>query len=271
MSKYDFSTMQKISAEEIKKIELNLLDEFDSFCEKHNLKYTLDSGTLIGAIRHKGFIPWDDDIDVAMPYPDYLKFIKIFNNENHNLKGEAVYGVKYGFHYAKLCDKRTIVKRDHRKDGMLFGVWIDIFPMYSIDDDDDIAHEDIRTALYWGEKSWGYLGCPHRNPLKILYHKVFDNYMLKKCLVNIDKVLNKHVYGSTKRIRIVPLFTDILGFSFNDHFEQRIKAQFEGKMYYIPKDYDLYLKNCFGDYMVLPTEDKRICHEIEAYWREENK
>ena len=124
MSKYDFSKMQRISADEIKKIELDLLDEFDAFCEKHNLKYTLDSGTLIGAIRHKGFIPWDDDIDVAMPYPDYLKFIELFNKENQNLRGEALYGLAYGFHYAKLCDKRTVVKREHRKDSMLFGVWI---------------------------------------------------------------------------------------------------------------------------------------------------
>ena len=263
----NYELLERVSSDEIKKIELSLLDEFHNFCEQNNLKYTLDSGTLIGAVRHKGFIPWDDDIDVSMPYPDYLKFLDIFVSTSGN--AQICTGEQYGFHYTKLCDKRTVVRRDHRKDERLFGVWIDIFPMYSIDDNDEVAKNDIRKALYWGQKSWGYLGCPHRNPLKTLYHKIFDNYMLKKCLNNVDKVLEKYPYGSTKRIRIIPLFTDILAFSFNDHFDQRIKAQFEEKMYYIPRDYDFYLNNCFGDYMVLPSEDKRICHEIEAYWRNE--
>lgn len=70
----NYDGMKKLSMEEVKKVELDLLITFDAFCKKHHLRYVLDGGTLIGAMRHQGFIPWDDDIDVAMPFPDFLKF-----------------------------------------------------------------------------------------------------------------------------------------------------------------------------------------------------
>lgn len=76
---YDES--KKMSLAEIKSVELDLLIEFDSFCNEHNLKYALDGGTLIGALRHKGFIPWDDDIDVTMPFPDFLKFVELYKKK----------------------------------------------------------------------------------------------------------------------------------------------------------------------------------------------
>ena len=72
----EFDCLKKIPPEEVKQIELNLLKEITSFCDENNLKYTLDSGTLIGALRHKGFIPWDDDVDVCMPREDYDRFIR---------------------------------------------------------------------------------------------------------------------------------------------------------------------------------------------------
>lgn len=260
----NYELLERISSDEIKKIELSLLDEFHNFCEQNNLKYALDSGTLIGAVRHKGFIPWDDDIDVAMPYPDYLKFLDIFVSTSGN--AQICTGEQYGFHYTKLCDKRTVVRRDHRKDERLFGVWIDIFPMYSIDDNDEVAKNDIRKALYWGQKSWGYLGVPHRNPLKKIYHIATDNYNLKHCLNEIDSIVNRYPYGSTKRIRIVPIVSQKLSFANTNHFENRQLMEFEGKAFYVPKDYDQYLTNQFGNYMTLPPIESRVTHSIEAYW-----
>lgn len=77
-----FDENKKMSLEEIRKVQINLLIKFDDFCRKHNLKYVLDGGTLIGAVRHKGYIPWDDDIDIVMPFPDFLKFVDLFEKEN---------------------------------------------------------------------------------------------------------------------------------------------------------------------------------------------
>lgn len=77
----NYDGMKKLSMEEVKKVELDLLITFDAFCKKHHLRYVLDGGTLIGAMRHQGFIPWDDDIDVAMPFPDFLKFKELYEKE----------------------------------------------------------------------------------------------------------------------------------------------------------------------------------------------
>lgn len=109
----EFDCLKKIPPEEVKQIELNLLKEITSFCDENNLKYTLDSGTLIGALRHKGFIPWDDDIDIAMPYPDYIKLIELFGKNRNGYNGELKSGITAGFHFAKYCDKRTVIKTLH--------------------------------------------------------------------------------------------------------------------------------------------------------------
>ena len=90
---------------------------FHDFCEKHKLKYVLDGGTLLGAVRHKGFIPWDDDIDVTMPFPDFLKFVKEYRSECDNSDKKILYGDDgYGFHFGKFVDMRTIVKSNFRED-----------------------------------------------------------------------------------------------------------------------------------------------------------
>ncbi len=80
----NYDENKRMTLEEIKKVELQLLITFHDFCEKHKLKYVLDGGTLLGAVRHKGFIPWDDDIDVTMPFPDFLKFVKEYRSECDN-------------------------------------------------------------------------------------------------------------------------------------------------------------------------------------------
>lgn len=264
-----FDELEKISLEKIKEIEVELLKEITSFCDKHNLRYVLDSGTLIGALRHKGFIPWDDDIDLAMPYPDYIKLVELFSNgENSKGNGELKAGINAGFHFAKYCDKRTVVKTLHRADDMLYGVWVDIFPMYSIDDDDEIAQQDINSILHFESLSWGCMGINYiRNPVKKLCHKVANPFVLKYCFKKIDTIVNKYPYGSTKRLRIVPVVSDALAYAYNDHFDNRIKVEFEGEMYYAPCDYDMYLRNQYGNYMELPPMNKRITHQISAYWK----
>ena len=264
----NFENMEKISPEEIKQIELNILIEFDRFCNEHGLKYVLDGGTLIGAIRHKGFIPWDDDIDVAMPFPDFLKFAELYRKESVDKPIKLLYGLddSYGFHFGKLVDRRTIVKSSFRQDKSLYSVWIDVFPMYSMDDDDDLAQTKIDKILHYYAKTWGCMCVNYRNPVKKLYHLLFNDRMLKHYMKKINGILFEHKYGSTKRIRCTPVVCDKLIPAGNDHFENRIKVEFEGHKFYAPKDYDAYLKRIYGNYMELPPEDKRTTHSIEAYW-----
>ena len=264
----NFDKLEEISQDEIKSIELELLLEITEFCDNNNLKYTLDSGTLIGALRHRGFIPWDDDIDIAMPYPDYIKLIELFNNNDDKYQGELKAGIGAGFHFGKYCDKRTVVKTIHRSDELLYGVWVDILPMYSIDDDDEIAKRDINKVLYYEKRAWKYMGYAYfRNPLKKVYHILFNKCLLRYYFKQIDKIINKYPYGTTKRLRIVPVVSNSLSYNYNDHFENRMQVYFEGHTLYAPQNYDMYLKNQYGDYMILPPVEKRVTHHINAYWK----
>ena len=102
--------MKAITEEELKVIQLDLLQKTADFCEKNGIRYYLCGGTLIGAIRHKGYIPWDDDIDISMPRPDYDRFISIFNKpENYYQVIDMSNDKKYGFPFAKVHDTRTFV------------------------------------------------------------------------------------------------------------------------------------------------------------------
>lgn len=131
--------MRKIEIEELRKILLELMDEIHAFCEKHGLKYYLSGGTLIGAIRHKGFIPWDDDIDIHMPRPDYEKFLELFPKESENVLLENRLNDKYRYTYAKVCKKNTLVVEHAMDGGVDEGVFIDVFPLDALGNTEEEA------------------------------------------------------------------------------------------------------------------------------------
>ena len=105
--------MEELSLREVQKIELELLLKFDSICQKNHMRYSLGGGSLLGAIRHKGFIPWDDDIDVMMPRPDYERFLQ-YCQENEVGFNLLTYNTVKGYHglFAKIWDPKTIIRDD---------------------------------------------------------------------------------------------------------------------------------------------------------------
>ena len=118
--------MRAINSDELKSIQLDLLQKTADFCENNGLRYFLCGGTLIGAIRHKGYIPWDDDIDIAMPRPDYEKFVRIFNlTQNYYQVMSIETDPDYAYAFAKVYENRTVLKELHYP-GDAFGVYIDI-------------------------------------------------------------------------------------------------------------------------------------------------
>ena len=126
--------MKAISLDELKSIQLDLLQKTADFCENNGLRYFLCGGTLLGAIRHKGYIPWDDDIDIAMPRQDYDRFVKIFNHpENYYQVVNLETNAEYAYAFAKVYDNRTILKELHYP-GDTFGVYIDILPADGVKD-----------------------------------------------------------------------------------------------------------------------------------------
>ena len=126
--------MKRVTPEELKRIQLDLLQKTADFCEQNGLRYFLCGGTLIGAVRHKGYIPWDDDIDIAMPRPDYDRFINTFNKqENYYQVVSRENNHAYSYAFAKVYDNRTILQELHYK-GSTFGVYIDILPADGVKD-----------------------------------------------------------------------------------------------------------------------------------------
>lgn len=127
---------RQISDEEVRKLELEILIKFAEYCEKYHLRYFLAYGTLIGAIRHKGFIPWDNDVDVVMPRPDYNRFMQLIKDENI---GEYFRVLDYHdvktFPFAKVVDNRTKLSEKFLITDTL-GIYIDVFPMDGLPDDE---------------------------------------------------------------------------------------------------------------------------------------
>ena len=138
--------MRKIDLEEQKKIELEILDVVDKFCREHDIKYGLCYGSLIGAVRHKGFIPWDDDIDIAMLRPDYDKFMELFNKFNTRYQCKsAELDKNFTRPFMRVSDTNTLLYDTKRK----FFISIDIFCWDNAPDDDKALEEMFRRKLFW--------------------------------------------------------------------------------------------------------------------------
>ena len=127
--------MDELSLQELKDIEFNLLKEFRAFCNENGIRFFLAYGTLLGAIRYKGFIPWDDDIDVLVPREDYNKLIRIFRDSDKYRLYSFERNQKYGYPFAKLCDMSTRKIEFYFEPLVDYGVDIDIFPLDYWDDD----------------------------------------------------------------------------------------------------------------------------------------
>ena len=248
--------MKNLSFDEIRTIQTDILVAFANFCDENNLYYTLDSGTLLGAIRHKGFIPWDDDIDVAMPRPDYEKFIEISKKKQISPNMEVL-SYKLGnstYPFIKIIDNRTEVKEKFVSNTKI-GVWIDIFPL-----DGKFENKFLNFVHYFSARTI------RKQILKGLMYPFTKIFSFEFLCILIDKVCCIKVYGKSNYIG------DVMWGCYKNrmkrkYYEKSHNAEFEGYILKIPSNYDEYLKNLYGDYMQLPPEDERICHAFKAWWK----
>ena len=181
--------MKELTLEEIKHISLDGLEFFVDICNKNNLRYYLAFGTLLGAVRHHGFIPWDDDIDILMPRKEYDRFIQISSNMGNDqweiLSYRNTEG--YGFYWAKVCSKSTVLTPSRFTSGLLYGVSIDIFPLdYMKSETKEDALNELRRVksdysvikkkiLPFNTKAPGFA-----NSLKRIYKKVYYELIGKR-------------------------------------------------------------------------------------------
>ena len=264
----DYTNMRTIENKELKTIQLDLLRKTAEFCEKNNIRYFLCGGTLIGAIRHHGYIPWDDDIDISMPRPDYDRFISTFNNPNNYYQViDMSNDPKYGFPFAKVHDTRTIVNElQYARDS--FGVFIDIFPIDGVGEDKQVLRIlKLRKLLHTKKANFS-----NRTITKMIINFfgkiILAPFSIHNLLTMMDREARKYPFGSTERAGAIinPYGTrEIVNLKV---FERAIPAQFEDREYMIPIGYDIWLKSIYGDYMQLPPEDKRHSPHVSiAYWK----
>jgi len=265
----------------IQKLLLSILIDFHKVCEENDLTYNLCGGTLLGAVRHKGFIPWDDDVDVCMPRDDLNKFVDIVRNLNNCDYECFVPGDKNYFHpFVKLCIRGTYVfETGVKKKYSVYGLWIDIFPMDNFPDDNVIdcysffeKFNVLMSKIGYSVKKWsntnrtGWLHFvkaidPVRG-FKFLYYglKGFKRYLAE--FVKLQQQFNGI---NTERITYYFLSPFDVVVDKKVYYD-RVLYDFEGFRFYGVRNYDLCLTQEYGDYMTPPLPEKRVqSHGFELY------
>ena len=262
--------MKELSLKEIQEIELEILVQFDSICQKNDLRYSLGGGTLLGAVRHKGFIPWDDDIDVMMPRPDYEKFLEVCKSQDLGFC-LTTYDTVEGYNglFAKIWDPKTIIIDDLMKMNFKLGVNIDIFPIDGLGDTKQeaikifkktIVERELLNAVVWKRFFRSKTHSLFIEPVRLFFFLLSRLIQPKKLLIKIDEINKSHpietstyagcVCGSYREREIMN----------KSAFENYIELEFEGKRFQCVKKYDEYLKKHYGNYMELPPLEKQKTH-----------
>lgn len=268
--------MKRLNLNEIQEREYNILCEFDKVCRENNLRYGLSGGTLLGAVRHKGFIPWDDDIDVVMPRPDYNKLINISDKVfSEYYKFVNPYSDNDTFHaYGKICDLRTSLIEFPNGKKIKSHLYIDIFPVDGMPNDRVKQEKHLlkvkrRTLMLYVFKIAKYKLNENLNPIKKLFWKtiaLIEKVIPPKALARqVDRLAEKFSYGNTKYDAVI-----VAGYGDREIMPHQVYL-FDGEIYFVNKLFkatsksDYYLTNIYGNYMVLPPEDQRISHEMDVY------
>lgn len=274
-----------LTLEEQKRIMIRMLEKLINFLDANDLNYTLAFGTLIGAVRHKGFIPWDDDLDITMPYEDYQRMIDILkttkiadniefscheNNPDHLWAFGKVYDTS-----TKLDEMIFVNKYAKRQDSLKFGLYIDVFPTYAAPD------TPAERALFERKIQRNYKNAI-RASRKVVFPKSVKNYIktliykvafIPYRLIGLDHYLNEHdrLIASyfEKNTDSVCNNLSIRHYAFfdKDVYKNTIIVPFESIKAKIPENYDLVLKSMYGDYMSLPPEEERRTHVRHVEYR----
>lgn len=262
----------ELTNEELKSKQLDILNYFVQFCLENKINYFLCGGTLLGAVRHKGYIPWDDDIDLMMLRTDYEKLLRIFNNAQGKYKlYHYTNNKEYNFPYIKLSDQDTLLYEDTLRKCDI-GVNIDIFPIDNIDINS--SKKLIKKLGFW--RSLLYIKNESLRKKKSFFKTIkLAFYKTVLCFYPVKKILKKHEDLCLVHKDEITDGAGILIWGYREKevcrhivFEGNTELPFEGKFYNAPLKYDEYLSQIYGDYMKFPPKEKQVSvHDFKAYRR----
>lgn len=274
--------MRKIeTVEEIQQIALQILLYLDGVCREHNLKYFMVDGTLLGAVRHQGFIPWDDDIDIWMPREDYDRLTKLLEanpkGRYRMLNIDTADWYRYG--YGKVIDTQTLLREDTGYSGDM-GIFVDVFPYDGLPGETEEAYAPFVKKCQYLESQRGsacctwkrYIGDRKATPSKWLKWSFRKLYGARRILKKLDRVCRTY---SPKDAKMVGCICD--GYRLRDMMPAEVVKEttelcFEGHMLKAPAGYLQYLEKLYGDYQKLPPKEQQVTHHgFQAWWKNEEQ
>ena len=265
--------MKKMTSEECKEEMINILRYIDDICKKNNINYSLIGGSLIGAKRNGGIIPWDDDIDIGLIYSEYVRLIDILskNNSDYIVINDELCD-NYYLPHTKIVSKRTFLKERNFETIDEMGVFIDIFTYMYLPN-----NKNKRKRFYNKLRFHNIMISGLRKPTKKenYYFLRMVRYFICKKIIGKRKIYKctKKLYSKYSKTNYIVSNSPQYGYEKeiqnSNFFEGYQRIRFEKIDVSISVNYDEFLRTSFGDYMTPPPIEKRITHELTAYWRDE--
>ena len=273
--------MREMTLKEIQQVSLDILKDIHEFCVKNDIKYTLFSGTLIGAIRHQGFIPWDDDLDIAFTRPEYERFVRNYKSEKgYKLFSRERQGDNVYISYARVCEMdKTYVDdcklpwTNERK-----GVWVDVFPLDGAEENYDKAAQQceqnfriwhnglrIRRAMAPLRCVDGFLPTVKLLVTKLLFgwrsNRYWEEHIAYCKRIDFTQTKNYcHLAWGGWKMR---------EYYKTSAFSSYVLKPFEDGEFYVMQDFDGALRAKYGDYMQLPPKNEQVSRHgnWQYYWK----